>query len=316
MDLYLNRFPLIVIIGPTAVGKTAFSLQLAKKIHGEIISADSRLFYRGMDIGTDKPSSEIRSKVTHHLIDICEPNETLTLGQYQRLASDIINDLHSRERIPILVGGTGQYIQAIVEGWGIPRVPPQPLLRAALENLGQSELKRWLSVLDPVSAARIDSRNVRRLVRALEVTLKAGRPFSEIQRKRPPEYPIKIIGLTCTREILYERIDERVDRMIQLGLIDEVKRLIGLGYQCDLPAMSGLGYRQLCDHLAGMYTLLEAIERIKFETHRFVRQQYTWFRLDDPSVTWFDIQADKWLNQANNQIFDWLTALRILRLEK
>ena len=210
---------LLVILGPTAVGKTALSLQIAEQFNGEIISADSRLFYRGMDIGTAKPSAAEQAQAPHHLIDICNPDETLTLGEYQRLAYKTIDAVLENGRLPILVGGTGQYVKAVVEGWGIPEVPPHPDLREALESLGGPELARWLQILDPTAAERIGARNVRRVVRALEVTLVTGQPITELQRKTPPPYNIQMIGLIRDREILYQRIDQRVDQMMAAGLV-------------------------------------------------------------------------------------------------
>ncbi len=283
--------PLLVLVGPTAVGKTALSLELARRFNGEIVSADSRLFYRGLDIGTAKPGAAERAAVAHHLIDICAPDETLSLGQYQRLAYQTIDAILARGRLPILIGGTGQYVWAVVEGWGIPAVAPQPALRAALEALGGNEVARWLAALDPVAATRIDPRNVRRVIRALEVTLVTGRPISELQRKIPPPYDVRLIGLTRDREALYARIDARVDAMMAGGLLDEVRRLRDLGYGRDLPSMSGLGYRQLSAHLAGETTLAEAVARVKFETHRLARQQATWFRADDPRIHWFAAES-------------------------
>jgi tRNA dimethylallyltransferase len=305
--------PLLVLVGPTAVGKTAISLELARRFGGEIISADSRLFYRGMDIGTAKPTPAERVAVPHHLIDLCDPDEIISLGQYRRLAYRAIDDVLARGLLPILVGGTGQYVMAVVEGWGIPEVAPQPELRAALESLGGDEAARWLRALDPEAEARIDPRNVRRVVRALEVTLTTGRPISALQRKTPPPYDTLIIGLARGRRSLYERIDARVDAMMAGGLLDEVRRLHETGYGRELPSMSGLGYRQLAAHLAGEMTLEEAVERIKFETHRFARQQATWFRRDDPRIVWFDLDegaattrviafVERWLGRAGHQL--------------
>jgi tRNA dimethylallyltransferase len=300
--------PLLVIVGPTAVGKTAHSIALAQKFDGEIVSADSRLFYKDMDIGTAKPTIEQRTAVPHHLIDLCRPDQTITLAQYQRLAYETIDAIHQRGRLPLLVGGTGQYVKAVVEGWGIPEVAPRKRLRKALENLGGPELARWLAALDPEAAERIDPRNVRRVVRALEVTLVTGRPISELQRKKPPPYHIKTIGLHADRETLYQRIDHRVDQMMAAGLLDEVKTLLAEGYKPNLPAMSGLGYRQLLEHLAGNNTLEEAVERIQFETHRFARQQATWFRLDDPNITWFDIHNEGWETAVLQEVQDFITS--------
>ncbi|MFZ0545308.1 MAG: tRNA (adenosine(37)-N6)-dimethylallyltransferase MiaA, partial [Candidatus Promineifilaceae bacterium] len=262
-----SKLPLLVIVGPTAVGKTSLSIALADRYGGEIVSADSRLLYKGMDIGTAKPTVEEQAAIPHHLIDLCQPDETITLAQYQRLAYHTIDDIHQRGCLPLLVGGTGQYVKAVVEGWGIPEVAPRRVLRHALGQLGGPELARWLAALDPEAAERIDARNVRRVIRALEVTLVTGRPITELQRKKRPTYRIKMIGLHTDRETLYQRIDQRVDEMMASGLLAEVESLLEAGYQAKLPAMSGLGYRQLTDYLDGVYTLEEAVERIKFETH-------------------------------------------------
>lgn len=278
----------LVIVGPTAVGKTKLSLALAGRYGAEIVSADSRLLYRGMTIGTAKPTPAEQAAIPHHLIDIVNPNETITLGQYQDLAYAAIADIQGRGRLPILVGGTGQYVKAVVEGWGIPRIGPRPELRQALEKMAGPELARWLQTLDPAAAAKIEPRNVRRVIRALEVTLVSGRPISELQRKSPPTFTTLQIGLTGEREMLYRRVDERVAQMMRDGLLAEVMGLWAAGYGRELPAMSGLGYQQLGAYLAGECGLEEAVERIRFETHRFVRQQYTWFRPDDPHIHWFD----------------------------
>ena len=185
---------LLTILGPTAIGKTDLSLHLAARFDGEIVSADSRLFYRGMDIGTAKPAAAERARIPHHLIDIAEPDQTVTLGEYQDAAYRAIDAIRERGRLPILVGGTGQYVMAVVEGWGIPRVPPYPHLRSALRRLGRTELYRWLARLDPEAATAIHPNNVRRVIRALEVTLVSGRPISELQRKNPPPYDTLIVG--------------------------------------------------------------------------------------------------------------------------
>ncbi len=264
---------LLVILGPTAVGKTALSLRLAQTLDGEIISADSRLFYRGMDIGTAKPRPAEQSLVPHHLLDVTDPDQTLTLGAYQRLANAAIDHISEAGKLPILVGGTGQYIMAVIDGWGIPEVPPQPALREELGHLGENELSRWLTTLDAKAAAKIDPRNLRRVVRALEVTLITGIPISDLQRKSPPPYDTCIIGLNRSRRALYKRIDQRVDTMMANGFLEEVKTLKDAGLSRGLPSMSGLGYRQIMAHLEGELSLEETVERIKFETHRFARQQ-------------------------------------------
>ena len=287
------RHSLLVIVGPTAVGKTALSLHLAERLDGEVVSADSRLFYRGMDIGTAKPTPEERARVPHHLIDVAAPDETVGLAEFQEQATAAIEDIHARGKLPLLVGGTGQYVRAVVEGWRIPRVPPDPILRAELEvqaeREGAAALHARLARLDPDAAERIDPRNVRRVIRALEVCLITGRPISEQQRKQPPPYRILQIGLTVERAPLYARADRRVEAMMAAGLEDEVRRLVEAGYGWDLPAMSGLGYVQFRPYFEEQATLEQVVAEIKSATHRFIRRQYNWFRLKDPAIRWFGV---------------------------
>jgi tRNA dimethylallyltransferase len=259
-----------------------------------------------MDIGTAKPTAAERAAVPHHLIDIRNPDETVSLGEYQALAYATIDQIHARQRLPLLVGGTGQYIMAIVEGWGIPRVPPHPALRRTLRRLDGDELHRWLTRLDPAAAAAIHPHNVRRVVRALEVTLVSGRPISELQRKRPPPYEIYIVGLRADRDALYARIDARVEQMMDAGLLQEILTLQEQGFGSGLPAMSGLGYRQLWEHIAGELSLAEAVERIKFETHRFVRHQHNWFQPDDPRIDWFDSTKENVTEAVADKVVRWL----------
>ena len=288
-----SRGPLVVIVGPTAVGKTALSLHLAEALGGEVVSADSRLFYRGMDIGTAKPTPEERARVPHHLIDIAAPDETVGLAEFQDQAYTAIAEVQARGKLPLLVGGTGQYVRAVVEGWRIPRVPPDPALRAELEaqagQEGAGKLHARLAQLDPVAARRIDPRNVRRVIRALEVCLITGQPISEQQRKQPPPYRVLQIGLTMAREALYARADERVAAMMAAGLEDEVRRLVAAGYGWELPAMSGLGYVQFKPYFEGQATLAEVVVEIERATRRFIRNQLYWCRLSDPAIWWFDV---------------------------
>lgn len=299
---------LLVIVGPTAVGKTALSLHLAQVFSGEIISADSRQIYRGLDIGTDKASPEQRALVPHHMLDVVEPDEILSLAEYQAQTFALVEDIHRRDRLPLLVGGTGQWVWAVVEGWGIPRVPPDYKLRAELETraqaIGADTFHTELAAVDPIAAQKLDPRNVRRIIRAMEVYQKTGIPISEHQKKSPPPYQTIIIGLTRPREQLYKRIDQRIDQMMARGLPEEVKRLVEAGYELNLPAMSGLGYRQMGMVLQGEISLDEAVALLKKETRRFVRQQYNWFRLDDDRIRWFEPEE----KDANNKIFDWVSA--------
>ncbi|RLC97658.1 MAG: tRNA (adenosine(37)-N6)-dimethylallyltransferase MiaA [Chloroflexi bacterium] len=293
MTASLDRHSLLVIIGPTAVGKTALSLHLAEVLGGEIVSADSRLLYREMDIGTAKPTPEERARVPHHLLDIAAPDETVGLAEFQEQATAAIAAIHARGRLPLLVGGTGQYVRAVVEGWRVPRVPPDPDLRAELEAQAEREgaaaLHARLARLDLAAAQRIDYRNVRRVIRALEVCLVTGRPISEQQRKQPPPYRILQIGLTMERATLYARADRRVEAMMVARLEDEVRRLVEAGYDWALPAMSGLGYVQFKPYFDGQATLEQVVAEIKWATHRFIRRQYNWFRLNDPVIRWFDV---------------------------
>ncbi|MCD6520236.1 MAG: tRNA (adenosine(37)-N6)-dimethylallyltransferase MiaA [Anaerolineae bacterium] len=287
-----NSPKVLVILGPTAVGKTALALQLGAHLAAEVVSADSRQIYRYMDIGTAKPTPEERARLRHHLIDIVDPDQTLTLAQYQELANQAIQDIWSRGKLPMLVGGTGLYIRALLEGWTIPHVPPDESLRAELEReaerFGPQHLHERLAQVDPLAAKRIDPRNVRRVIRALEVYYHTGKPISQLQKKAPPPYHVYKLGLTLPRPELYKRIDARVDRMIAEGLVEEVRELVARGYGYELPSMSGLGYKQIGQYLRGEVSLEEAIALIKRHTRRFVRQQYNWFRLSDRSIHWLD----------------------------
>jgi len=288
--------PLIAVVGPTAVGKTALSVRLAEVAGGEIVSADSRQVYRGMDVGTAKATAEEQARVPHHLVDVVDPDQILSLAQFQELAYAAIDDIHARGRIPFLVGGTGQYVRAVVEGWQVPRVPPDASLRRQLyhqaEEEGAEALHARLRSLDAVAAGRIDARNVRRVVRALEVCLLTGQPISEQQTKQPPAYRILTIGLTLPRAQLYERIDARIEGMIEAGLEAEVRRLVAAGYGFDLPAMSGVGYGQFEAYLRGEATLQDVVREIKRATRRFVRHQSNWYRRGDPHIHWFDVRDD------------------------
>jgi tRNA dimethylallyltransferase len=284
----MNR--LLAVVGPTGVGKSRLALDLAQAFDGEIVSADSRQLYRYMDIGTAKPSQQELSLIRHHLIDIVNPDEDFSLAQYQQLADEAIADIQRRGKLAILVGGSGLYIWAVLEGWKIPKVAPDLKLRRSLEEKGKDELYAELAGVDPAAAQRIDPRNVRRIIRALEVHKGAEIPISQLQLKTKPLSDTLILGLTADRAELYRRIDLRVDEMIRLGLVDEVKGLLDRSYDLTLPAMSGIGYKQIGLYLRGELTLPAAIQQIKFETHRLVRHQYSWFRLKDDRIRWFDIE--------------------------
>jgi len=291
-----DKLPLIVIVGPTAVGKTSVSIELAEHLDGEIVSADSRLLYRGMDIGTAKPTTEEKRDVPHHLIDMAEPDETWSLAVYQRNAYRVIDEVHARGKLPILVGGTGQYVRAIIEGWQIPPQAPDYGLREALnhwaEEIGAEAFHRRLETLDGEAAKKIDYRNVRRVVRAMEVILRTGERFSELRRKQECPYQPIILGISRPREELYQRIDQRIEQMLEAGLVEEVSDLLEGGYAPDLPTMSAIGYGEIIQFLKGEISYDEAVTLIKRNTRIFVRRQANWFKPDDPRIHWFDVDDE------------------------
>ncbi len=302
--------PLVALVGPTAVGKTAMAIQLAERLNGEIVSADSRYLYRYMDIGTAKPSAADRARVPHHLIDVTDPDQAWSLSQYQTAAFQAIAEVHARGKLPLLVGGTGQYIKAVIEGWQPPPgARDDGHLRIELEQRLASEgldaLVAQLRALDPASAREIDTLNPRRVVRALEVVLATGRSFVAQRRRLPPPLATTVVGLTLPRPMLYARIDARVDAMIQLGLVAEVEALVARGYGWDLPALSAIGYRQIGAYLRGELSLAEAVTQIKRDTRVFVRRQANWFKPDDPALLWFDVSqvfADDLARQISEHI--------------
>ena len=284
---------LIAIVGPTGIGKTRLAVKLALKFNGEVVSADSRQVYRFMDIGTAKPTPEELAQVPHHLIGIIDPDEEFSLALFQQRAYAAIEDIHRRGKLPFLVGGTGLYIKAILENFSLPGISPDKDFRYNIEKNADDkaidDLYTYLAAQDPDAAAKIDRRNVRRLTRALEVHAKAGKAFSQLGTKQPPLFDIFTIGLTTDRAELYRIVDRRVDSMIQQGFIQEVQGLIKQGYSLNLPSLSGIGYRQIGQYLRGEITLETAAQKIKTETHRFIRHQYAWFRLTDERIHWFDI---------------------------
>jgi tRNA dimethylallyltransferase len=291
------------------VGKTALSLELARLFRGEIVSADSRLIYKGMDIGTAKPTPAEQARIPHHLIDLVWPGQPLSVAEYQRLAYAMIEAIHGREHLPLLVGGTSLYVRAVVEGLLIPEVPPDPALRAELEELlaqeGRAALYARLQQHDPATAAVIDPLNPRRLLRALEIVLTTGRSKVELEGAHPPSYAIFQVGLMRPRDELYARIDARVLAMVEQGLVEETERLLAAGYAPTLPAMTSLGYREMAAYLRGEMTLAAAVARIQTETHRFVRHQMTWFR-KMPDVTWFDLSEPEGEQQVVERVAEFL----------
>ena len=286
----MDRPPILAIVGPTAVGKTALSLALAETLPIEIVSVDSRQVYRGMDIGTAKPTPSQQAQATHHLIDVADPEQEFSLAEYLALAHSAIQGIYQRGRVPLLVGGTGQYLWALLEAWQVPAVPPDPRLRRELEAVAESQgveiLHRRLVQVDPSSAERIDPRNVRRVIRALEIYHRTGTPASRLRGRTDSPFRACIVGLTLPRQELYSSIDQRVDSMVEQGWVEEVRVLLDGGIARDQPAMSSVGYGELSAHIQGEKPLAEAIRNTKTSTHRFARHQYAWFRPSDARIHW------------------------------
>jgi tRNA dimethylallyltransferase len=296
----------VAIVGATATGKSALALELAEALSGEIVSVDSRLLYRGMDIGTAKPTRDERSRVAHHLIDVADPDETWSLARYQEAVYQVVPRILADGHLPFLVGGTGQYMRAVLEGWNPPEEAYDPRIRARLEAEAQAgrggALVARLEQVDPSSAARIDPRNLRRVIRALEVYEASGDPASARSRRQSPMFDAVQLGLALPRPELYDRIDRRIDSMIEAGLVEEVRGLLARGYDRRLPSMSAIGYGEIAAHLAGETDLTEAVRRMRSATRRFVRHQANWFRLTDLTIRWFkpapgyETEVVKWLH--------------------
>jgi tRNA dimethylallyltransferase len=296
MPLPINK-KLVVIVGPTAVGKTEIAIELAEALDGEIISADSRYFYRGMDIGTAKPDKAQLARVKHYLINVANIKETWSLAIYQQAVNSAIEEISHKGKIPFLVGGTGQYIRAIIEGWQVPAKAPDNDIRHAMEawinEVGPEEIHRKLSIIDPAAAEQIDFRNKRRTIRALEVIFHTGRKFSEQRKKGPVDFDYKIVGLIRDRRDIYERIDKRIEEMFASGFVKEVQKLLSEGYSIQDSPMSAIGYQEVILFIAGSIDFQECIALIKKKSHDYVRRQANWFKSTDYRITWFDVTVDR-----------------------
>ena len=280
--------PLIVVLGPTASGKSSLGIVLAHRFHGEIVSADSRQVYRSLDIGTAKVTAQEQAQVPHHLLDVVEPSEIYTVSQFQHAAIAAIDAILSRQHTPFLVGGSPHYIQAVVDNLDMPQVAPQPILRAQLEQRPLPDLLQELEELDPKSFAIIDRNNPRRVIRALEVCISTGKPFSEQRGLANPLYRPLLIGIQWPREVLYKRIDARVDERMQQGMVQEVQGLLASGISHERLEALGLEYRFIDRWLRGEFSSEEQmVERLKYAIHDFTRRQLTWFRRDT-RIIWID----------------------------
>ncbi|MDO9121884.1 MAG: tRNA (adenosine(37)-N6)-dimethylallyltransferase MiaA [Anaerolineaceae bacterium] len=303
----------LVLVGPTAVGKTELAIRLAEKLEGEIVSADSRLLYCGMDIGTAKPTKNEMARAQHHMIDLAEPNDIWSLATFQQKMLATIEDIQSRGKLPIVAGGTGQYIRSLMEGWIIPTVLPDPRLREVLEQFGReigaAELHRRLTLIDPNASAKMDANNLRRSIRALEVIFTTGELFSTQKDKQPPDLDFKIIGLSRPREELYSRVDLRIEAMFETGFVDEVKNLLDKGYNQDLPTLSAIGYREVIQFLNGDITLEETKVQMRKKTREFIRRQANWFKPNDPNIEWHAMTPDP-LDEVMQSILSWQAGIK------
>ena len=313
---------LLVIVGPTGTGKTALALHLAKKFDGELVSSDSRQLYKGMDLGTGKTPVKEKIKgqkgkvekhdgfwvieaIKVHLYDVIDPGKTFSMAAYQQLAYKAIEEIHSQNKLPILVGGTGLYVQAVAEGLKIPKVVPDEKLREKLESKSLEALISELERVDPESVSKIDIQNPRRIIRALEVYYQTGESFSKLKNKFKVDFDLLQVGLTAKREYLYNRVDKQVDKWFENGFVEEVKTLLKKGYKENLTSMTSLGYRQVIMYIANRIPLSEAKQRIKWELHGYIRRQITWFKRNS-AIIWFDIEEPSFVKEVENKVNKWL----------
>jgi len=285
-------FDVIAVVGPTASGKTDISVKIAELLNGEIISADSRLVYKDFNIGTAKPTKEERRGIPHYMIDVQNPRETYTVGKYKNDASEIVKEILKNNKVPIVAGGTGFYVKALLEGLDIPAIDPDAEFRNEMNQLirikGKDALYATLQHFDPVTAEKLHPNDTFRIIRALEVQHVTGQPMSEIKSMSKPEYNVLYIGLNATdREFLYDRINLRVLKMMEMGLVEEVKRLI-IQHGRTVSLMKTLGYREICEVFDGVCSMDKAVEKIRKNTRNFAKRQLTWFRANK-NINWFYI---------------------------
>jgi tRNA dimethylallyltransferase len=297
-EIQKYMLPLVVICGPTATGKTDTAVQIAERMRGEIVSADSMLVYRGMNIGTAKPTAAQMCGIPHYLIDIIEPDQEYNAALFQVQARAVIADILRRRKLPLLVGGTGLYIRAVIDNYDFSGIGSNDLFRKELQNEaadhGSAMLHQRLQEIDPGAAAKFHPNDTRRIIRALEVYKLTGKPistFHKIDRPGRPIYDLLMFGLTSDREKLYQRIEQRVDQMIESGLVEEVQGLLNRGFSTELSSMRGLGYKEVAEYLAGRLPLVQAVDILKRNTRRFAKRQMTWFRRDK-RIRWLDPDRD------------------------
>lgn len=307
-----DKPPLLVLVGPTAVGKTALAVELALHMCGEVVTADSMQVYRGLDVGTAKPTIAEMRGVPHHLIDVADPSEAFNVARYRDLARQCIAEVHQRGNLPILSGGTGLYIKAVLSEFLFPDTGAEPQIRAALaaeaEQGGAAALHARLARVDPASAARLHPNDVRRVIRALELYQRTGVPMSEHLARAAaaqPPYRVASVGLTRSREHLYERINQRVLQLVENGLVEETKQLLSAGYLEDgTVAGQALGYKEMRDYVEGRCDLATAIDNLQQATRHYAKRQYTWFRRDS-GIKWFNLDLFTTLADAAQAVADY-----------
>ncbi|MFS0823524.1 tRNA (adenosine(37)-N6)-dimethylallyltransferase MiaA [Bacillus sp. 1P02SD] len=301
---------LVVLIGPTAVGKTKLSIELAKKLNAEIISGDSMQIYKGMDIGTAKISIDEMEGIPHHLIDIKEPHENFSVAEFQAAVRKLISDIHSRGKLPMIVGGTGLYIQSVIYDYQFTDDASNPEYRKTLEQQandnGVDSLYQELKEIDPESAERIHPNNIRRVIRALEIFKSTGKTMTEYMKEQKQEliYDVALVGLTMDRDKLYDRINDRVDLMIESGLLEEVSTFHSQGLR-ECQSIQAIGYKELYRYLEGLLSLEEAISELKQNTRRYAKRQLTWFR-NKMDVKWFDMTGKNGFEEKFNEIYKYI----------
>ncbi len=305
-----NLPKLVMVVGPTASGKSGLAVQIAEALDGEIISADSRSFYKELNIGVAKPDRGERNRIPHHLVDVTSIDQPWSLGEFQKASMDSIRFIHSKGKLPILVGGTGQYLRSITQGWQVPEQVGDERLRIAIDKWGDSlgfgVLHEKLLLLDPEAAKSIDYRNHRRVIRAFEVLFLSGRRFSELKRSGRSPYDSFSIGIEWPREELYARADERIQGMFEAGLVAEVHDLVAAGKTAQLRRIGVIGYTEVLDYLNGEISLDECIQLIRRNTRKFIRHQANWFKPSDPAIHWFKSNDPELLQNVLGQIQNWL----------
>jgi tRNA dimethylallyltransferase len=315
----MRQQPLVAVVGATATGKSDAAVAIAEALNGQVVGADAYQLYRGLDIGTAKVDAATRARVPHHLIDVVGPDEPMSLALYLELAKTALSDIWSRGKLPILAGGSGQYVWALLEGWQVPRIEPDPELRHELEAVaaqqGPSALQARLALLDPAAAAHLDPDNSRRLIRAIELVSSTGLPLAACQTRTPIDADVFVLGLGLDREALYQRLDARTSAMYDAGFLDEVQGLRDAGYGETSPVRGGVGYKEASFHLDGAFDLDEAIRRHKNANHRLVRRQGAWFKAGDGRIHWLPAGPSA-PAQSVEAVREWLASKDWVEMQK